>query len=38
MNFMQYYNNKKNTAPFVGEILDMWVINITGYQEGTQVK
>lgn len=30
---------KKNTAPIVGEILDMWVIiNITGYQEGTQVK
>lgn len=25
MNFMQYYNNKKNTAPIVGEILDMWV-------------
>lgn len=28
----------KNTAPIVGEILDIWVINITGYHEGTQVK
>lgn len=38
MNFMHYIIIMKNTASIVGEILDMWVINITGYQEGTQVK